>query len=76
MPESRLLGIVASHRRGGNSEIVFKDVAGQMKEWRLSLIRLPQLSILPCKGCCACLRPGVQCNLDDDNELKIKQEST
>jgi len=68
MPEKQLLGIIASHRRGGNAEIVVKAVAGQMKGWRLSMIRLPQLSIMPCKGCYACLRPGVLCNLDDDME--------
>jgi len=68
-----LLGLVASYRRLGNAEIAVKAVAEKMPGWELSMIRLPQLSILPCKGCYACLLPGVKCNLKDDMEWLLER---
>jgi multimeric flavodoxin WrbA len=66
MTGKRVIGITASHRKTGNSEIVIKAIADKLEGWDLSLIRLPQLRIKPCKGCYACLLPGVMCNLSDD----------
>ena len=67
MRKKKVLGIVSSYRKLGNSEIVAKTVAGKMGDtWALSLVRLPKLSIFPCKGCYACLLPGRECNLKDD----------
>jgi multimeric flavodoxin WrbA len=67
METKKLLGVVASYRRIGNSEIVVKAVAELLSpRWELSLVRLPQLRILPCKGCFACLVPNKDCNLEDD----------
>ena len=67
MAKKKLIGIVGSSRKIGNSEIVAKSIGVRLSEgWDLSLIRLPQLLIQPCKGCYACLRPGVSCNLHDD----------
>jgi multimeric flavodoxin WrbA len=73
MNKKKLLGLVASYRRTGNTEIVVKATAEKMAGWELSLIRLPSLRILPCKGCYACLMPGVQCNLDDDMQWLIER---
>lgn len=73
MAGKKLLGLVASYRRLGNAEIAVKAVAGQMKGWSLSLIRLPRLAIEPCKGCYACLMPKVRCNLKDDMEWLLEQ---
>lgn len=70
----KLLGIVASYRKVGNSEIVVKAVAGQMGDgWELGLIRLPQLNILPCRGCYACLQPGKSCRIADDMAWLLEQ---
>lgn len=67
METKKLLGIVASYRRIGNSEIVVKAVAELLGPgWQLSLVRLPQLRVLPCKGCFACLMPNKDCNIEDD----------
>ena len=67
MAAKKLLGIVASYRKIGNSEIVVKAAAKLLgPRWQLSLVRLPQLRILPCKGCFACLMPNRDCNLVDD----------
>ena len=63
----KLLGIVASYRKVGNSEIVIKAVAQELgQDWQLSLVRLPKLKIYPCKGCYNCLLPGRKCELQDD----------
>jgi NAD(P)H-dependent FMN reductase len=63
----KLLGIVASYRQQGNGEIVAKAVGRELGgDWDLSLVRLPKLSIAPCKGCYVCLIPGKQCNIKDD----------
>jgi multimeric flavodoxin WrbA len=73
MQKKKLLGLVASYRNTGNTEIVVKATAEKLKGWELSLIRLPQLRILPCKGCYACLMPGVPCNLRDDMQWLIER---
>jgi multimeric flavodoxin WrbA len=73
MQTKQLLGLVASYRKTGNAEIVVKAIAEKMEGWDLSLIRLPFLNIRPCKGCYACLMPGVRCNLDDDMQWLIER---
>jgi multimeric flavodoxin WrbA len=65
----KLLGIIASSRKIGNSEIVVKAVAEKMGSgWELSLIRLPDISLMPCKGCYACILPNGSCMIKDDTE--------
>ncbi len=70
----KILGLVGSYRKVGNSEIVAKEVAARMGSgYELELVRMPNISIQPCKGCYACLLPGKDCNLKDDvNWLKDK----
>ncbi len=69
-----VLGLIASYRKLGNSEIVTKAVARQMgEEWRLSLIRLPKLNISPCRGCYACLIPDKTCLIKDDMAWLLEQ---
>ncbi len=73
MNTKKVLGIVASCRKLGNTEIAVKSIAEKMgSDWELSLIRLPKLSILPCKGCYACLLPGKHCQLGDDVDWLLK----
>lgn len=73
MTAKKLLGIIASYRHVGNAEIAVKAAAEKMEGWDLSMIRLPLLTILPCKGCYACLLPGIKCNLKDDMEWLLVQ---
>ncbi len=61
----RILGLVGSHRRLGNSELTIKEI------WRhlpgkpsLNLIRLPALDIRPCHACYSCIM-GEPCPIDD-----------
>ena len=65
----KLLGIIASARKIGNAEIVTKAVAEKLGiGWELSLVRLPDISLKPCKGCFACILPGGHCRISDDTE--------
>ena len=65
----KLLGIIASARKIGNTEIVTKVVAEKLGiGWELSLVRLPDISLIPCKGCYACILPGGRCRINDDTE--------
>ena len=73
MTEKKLLGIVGSYRNVGNAEIVTKAVAEKLEGWELSMIRLPKLSLQPCKACYACLIPGKKCNLPDDMQWLIER---
>jgi multimeric flavodoxin WrbA len=67
MRTKKLLGIVGSYRKSGNSEIVAKAVGAKMGDgWELALISLPRLKIDPCKGCYVCLLPGRACTIKDD----------
>ena len=63
----KLIGVVASCRKIGNGEIVVKSIAERLApRWKLSLVRLSELRIAPCKGCYICLLPEKTCRLEDD----------
>ena len=63
----RVLGLVGSNRRLGNSEIMVKEVFRHIEEdCQLALIRLFKLNIQSCKGCYACLLPDAGCSIEDD----------
>lgn len=72
MSEKVLLGIIGSPRKSGNSELFVKELYGQLPgEWRLRLIRLPELDIRPCTGCYKCLFGEMKCKLPDDFNLAL-----
>ena len=63
----KLLGLVVSRRRLGNSEILVKEIMRRVPgEWERELIRLPSLEIRPCRACYTCLTEGERCKIDDD----------
>lgn len=63
----KLLGIVGSPRKSGNSEIVVKEIYKQLPEgWDLELMRLPELDIRPCRACYRCLFGDMECAVKDD----------
>lgn len=62
-----ILGITASPRVAGNSEILTKaamQAAGP--DNKLEMIRLADLTINDCKACYSCLPTDVPCHLNDD----------
>lgn len=63
----KILGIVSSPRKLGNCELVVKEISRQIDvPHELSLLRLSDFSILPCKGCYTCLFKQQRCPLKDD----------
>lgn len=63
----RVLGIIASPRKLGNSEILTKaavEATGGGNQ--LELIRLTDLDIRPCKACYSCLPKDKTCRIKDD----------
>ncbi len=63
----RILGIVASPRKVGNSEILVKvimEAAGPDNE--LEMIRLTDLDIKGCRACYSCLPQEAACIIEDD----------
>ncbi len=63
----RILGMVASPRKLGNSEIMIKRIADAVFEpHQLKLLRLQDFNIKPCIGCYQCLFDEERCILEDD----------
>lgn len=62
-----VLGIIASPRKLGNSEIMVKEIGAHIPvPHRLKLLRLSDFRISPCRACYACLFKEERCVLDDD----------
>ena len=64
----RILGLVASYRKMGNSEVLVRVALKAAEEGgaKTELLRLTDLDIRPCKGCMACLFKGERCAIKDD----------
>ena len=63
----KVLAIVASARKTGNSEILAKAMLAALPvAVEKSLLRLDELAIEPCRACYACLGAGKDCVIDDD----------
>jgi multimeric flavodoxin WrbA len=68
-----LVGLVASPRKFGNSELFIKELYLQLPgNWQLQLIRLPDMDIRPCKACYQCLFGEEKCPQDDDFALVLE----
>lgn len=66
----KVLGIVASARRLGNSEILAKEMLSSLPEQvEKTLIRLTDLDIRQCTACYACLPEDSRCVIKDDLEF-------
>ena len=65
-----VLGIFASPRKLGNSEICVKEILRSLPcEWDKEIINLGKLHLEPCRACYACLPQGKNCVIDDDLAL-------
>ena len=68
-----LLGIVCSPRKFGNSELFIKELYRQLSgDWELTLMRLPELDIRPCRACYQCLFGEMRCPQDDDFSMALR----
>ena len=64
--KKKVVALLLSPRSLGNCEILCKAISRHIAESHdLSLLRLTEKKILPCRGCYACLMAG-KCPLDDD----------
>ncbi len=62
-----MLGLLASPRRMGNSELMVKEIYRQLPQgWELTLLRIPEFSVKPCLGCYQCLFREGRCVQKDD----------
>ena len=70
----RVLGIIGSPRRGGNTEILVDEVLRGAKEAGalVEKVTLSKLDINPCRGCDACTQTG-QCVQKDDMAALLEQ---
>lgn len=68
----KVLGLVVSERRLGNSELLVKEIMSQIPEpCTREMIRLTELRIEPCKACYRCLQPELKCKVEDDFKFVI-----
>lgn len=70
----KILGIMGSPRRGGNTEILLDTALSEARQSgvQVSKIRLGDKKITPCRGCLKCTRTG-KCVVRDDMQ-EIYQE--
>jgi multimeric flavodoxin WrbA len=63
----KILALVGSPRRLGNSELMAKEISRSILEpHRLQLVRLPDMDIRPCRACYTCLFDERTCPQEDD----------
>ncbi|MBR5228663.1 MAG: flavodoxin family protein [Firmicutes bacterium] len=73
----KVVGLVSSPRKGGNSEIAVKEIFRQLPaDWEKEMIRVNELNINYCTACYACVPEGARCRQKDDFNFlvdKIKE---
>lgn len=70
----KVLGLIISHRKLGNSELLVKEIMNNIpEECSRELIRLTDLKIEPCKACYRCLQPENNCPVKDDFNFVINK---
>ncbi len=64
----KILGLVASARKLGNSEILLKEglMGAEDEGAEVEILRLTNYDIKPCIGCARCIFLDVHCHLPDD----------
>ncbi len=68
-----LLGLLASPRKMGNSELIVKEIYKQLPQgWALKLLRIPEFSIKPCLGCYQCLFREGRCVQKDEFPMVLE----
>jgi len=70
----KVLGIVISHRKLGNSELLVKEIMNNIPEiYERELMRLTDFKIEPCRACYRCLQPDHDCAVKDDFNFVINR---
>ena len=73
----KVLGIVCSGRKGGNTEMLVKEALASAREAgaRTELVSVVGKNIAPCDGCGSCRETGV-CHIQDDMQSIYQQLET
>lgn len=73
---TRILALLGSHRRLGNSEVLLREVVGEIQRQgaEVEALRLTELSIQACRGCMGCVfgKKG-GCSIDDDMATLVEK---
>ena len=67
----KVLGLVGSIRKNGNSEVLTKEALMGCEEEgaEVEILRLTDYEVKPCQGCATCLFQGKDCVIDDDTNF-------
>ena len=70
----KVLGIICSARKGGNTEILVQEALAAAKERGadVELLRISEMKIAPCDGCMTCHQSG-ECRIKDDMQKIYKK---
>jgi len=70
----KVLGIVCSPRKGGNTEILVQEALAGAKEngAETELLKISEIKIAPCDGCMTCHQSG-ECRIKDDMQKVYKK---
>ena len=70
----KVIGIVSSPRKGGNTEILVREALKAAREAgaETELVSVAKKSISPCDGCGACEKNGI-CKIKDDMQVIYQQ---
>ena len=70
----KVLGIVCSPRKGGNTEILVKEALAAAREVgaQTEIVLIADKNIAPCDGCSSCRKTGI-CRIKDDMQPIYKQ---
>lgn len=69
----RVVGLVSSPRKGGNSELAVKEMLNCLPEdWEKVMLRLNELNIEDCNACYKCVPTGAKCPIRDDLDQIIR----
>ncbi len=70
----KILGLVISHRKLGNSELMVKEIMKNVPgDCQHDLIRVTDLKLEACKACYHCLQPDTECKVHDDFNFVMKK---
>lgn len=67
----KILGLVGSYRKFGNTEVLVREALMSAEEMgaEVEMLRLTNLNIEPCKGCMACVFKNDDCRIKDDTNF-------
>lgn len=64
----KILGVVGSYRKQGNTELFVKlaMMEAEKHDLKVEMIRLTDFNFKPCRGCMACVFKAAKCRINDD----------